>query len=504
MINNIKTLTMYLPQYHAVKENDEWWGKGFTEWVTVKNAKPLFEGHKQPIVPLNQNYYNLLDKTTMLEQAKLMKQYGIDGQCFYHYYFKEGRKILEKPAEKLLEWKDIEMSFCFCWANGSWSRTWSKFSGNSWADKFENNKKEGNGVLLEQKYGREDQWKKHFEYLLPFFKDERYIKVNNAPIFMFYLPQEIYCLSQMLELWRDMAKENGFSGVYAIGMNLKYTMDGLDALLLHAPHAFWDIRHAEIENKVIRPNYDVMWRNIINEKPVEGIKTYFEGVANCDDTPRRGCSNGVAIKGFSINKFKEGMKNLYKKSISLHNEFVFINAWNEWGEGMHLEPDEEYKFQYLEAVRDAQMEAIKEPLESKYDFVGEQDIAINQLKREIEKQRQTIRCYNLWLAAKEEHRKLSEYLGKFNIKTVAIYGIGVLGKHLITELEESDVVIKFLIDAYSARGYRNYETKSANDNFPKVDAIIVSVVGEYNDIYKALRKKVDYPIFSLLELVSEI
>lgn len=161
-------------------------GEGFTEWTTVRGAASLFEGHKQPIKPLNNHYYNLLEKETMEWQTALMKKYGIDGQCFYHYYFKDGRQILEKPAENLLKWKDIDMPFCFCWANQTWARTWSNIRGNSWADKFEKKGNAGDdGILIEQHYGREKEWKAHFEYLLPFFQDERYIKLNGSPVFIF-------------------------------------------------------------------------------------------------------------------------------------------------------------------------------------------------------------------------------------------------------------------------------------------------------------------------------
>ena len=166
---------MYLPQFHEVEENNEWWGNGYTEWTAVKKATPLFHGHKQPKAPFNDNYYNLLDKQTMITQAKLAEEYGIDGFCFYHYYFKNGRKILEKPAENLLKWKDINMPYCFCWANETWARTWSNISGaNAWGSKFENKKqKAGSGILLEQRYGQEKEWEEHLEYLIPFFKDEK-------------------------------------------------------------------------------------------------------------------------------------------------------------------------------------------------------------------------------------------------------------------------------------------------------------------------------------------
>ena len=126
MEKELRALAMYLPQFHRVPENDAWWGEGFTEWTAVKKAVPLFEGHEQPRTPLNSNYYDLMDKGTMEWQADLAKKYGIDGFCFYHYWFRDGRRILEKPAENLLQWKDIDMPFCFCWDPVSWARTWTK------------------------------------------------------------------------------------------------------------------------------------------------------------------------------------------------------------------------------------------------------------------------------------------------------------------------------------------------------------------------------------------
>lgn len=125
---SMRVIAMYLPQFHRVKENDIWWGEGFTEWTSVRSAERLFPGHEQPHVPLHGNYYDLLQPETMRWQAELMKRFGVDGMCFYHYYFKDGRKILEKPAENLLQWKDIDMPFCFSWANESWVRSWSRLS----------------------------------------------------------------------------------------------------------------------------------------------------------------------------------------------------------------------------------------------------------------------------------------------------------------------------------------------------------------------------------------
>lgn len=137
-----KAIAMYLPQFHNVKENNMWWGEGFTDWRAMECAKPLFDGHKQPKCPLNNYKYDLMDKKTMQWQADLMHKYHVYGLCFYHYWFKEGKKILEKPAENLLKWKDIDMPFCFCWANESWVRSWSKLNNqNVWASQFETNYK---------------------------------------------------------------------------------------------------------------------------------------------------------------------------------------------------------------------------------------------------------------------------------------------------------------------------------------------------------------------------
>ena len=368
-MNKIKVLAMYLPQFHQIPENNEWWGEGFTDWIAAKSAFPLFEGHVQPKRPLNGNYYNLLEKSTMLQQSKLMQEYKVDGLCFYHYYFKEGRKILEKPAENLLEWKDIDMPYCFCWANESWARTWSNIRNkNSWIAKFE--KREiGNShekdILLEQKYGREDDWREHFEYLLPFFRDERYIKIDGAPVFLIYKPDEIYCLCQMLSYWRKLAKEYKLPGIYFIGANIAESRRNLDAILFHAPTMYVKYGKRNIVphdmNGVKVYPYDELWHNILDAESIEGCKTFFGGLANCDGTPRHG-KNGFVIGDFSIEKFESYFYQLVKKNIIKGNEFVFLNAWNEWGEGAYLEPDEEYGFRYLEAIRNAKDKAEKEML----------------------------------------------------------------------------------------------------------------------------------------------
>lgn len=194
----MKKYAFFLPQFHSIKENDEWWGEGFTEWVNVKKAKKLYENHVQPITPLDNNYYCLLDKNTVEWQTSLMKKYCIDGLIYYHYYFC-GDLLLEKPAENLLKWKDIDQPFFFCWANHSWYRSW-------------NGTKE---LLKQQTYGGQEDWEKHFQYLIKFFSDSRYIKVNNRPIFVIYNPDFIE-KNDMVEFLNRRCIDYGFDGVYIV------------------------------------------------------------------------------------------------------------------------------------------------------------------------------------------------------------------------------------------------------------------------------------------------
>lgn len=498
----IKTITMYLPQFHRVKENDEWWGEGYTEWTAVKAASALFEGHKQPKEPLNNNYYDLLDKSTMQWQVALMKKYGIDGQCFYHYYFQDGRKILEKPAENLLKWKEIDMPFFFCWDPHSWTRTWSNIVGISWSEKFEKISNMENGILLEQKYGNHSVWEKHFMYLLPFFKDERYMKVDNAPIFMIHTPEQIYCLNQMVSKWRQLAKDNGFSDLYIIAENITYNTKVADAVLFRTPGTFW---HLEKKSTHTGFDYDDMWKTLLKTPALKNCTTFFEGMANRDDTPRRG-SNGIIAENFSIDKFCDYMTQLYKKSIILGNEFVFINAWNEWGEGMYIEPDEEHRFAYLEAVKKAQEQACN--IDIKYS--EHPDIALmqeygNKLQEKNISICRVNRCMDKWMQLREKEINLGEYLVSQGVYTIAIYGMGILGKHFIYEIEHSNtkVKIQYLIDRKSEKHNLKYEIIHPERNLWSVDAIVVTAINDFDEITDMLRDKTKAKILSLEELVYE-
>lgn len=356
-MKNIKTIAMYLPQFHQIAENDEWWGEGFTEWQAVQKAGPLFEGHDQPRKPLQGRYYNLLDKDTMKWQAKLAKDYLVDGFCFYHYWFENGRRILEKPAENLLKWQDIDMPFCFSWANESWIRTWENVAeGNAWAEKFDGSigEKAGQkGVLLHQDYGTEKDWREHFEYLLPFFLDKRYISVDGKPVFVIYKPEHFgKSLTPMLDCWKRWIKEAGVPELYIIGsqcsVNSETIWPLMDARVKHGP-AIGLANEQKIGNTRFF-DYDYIWKRFLGMEGNQGDKTFYCGFVDFDSSPRQG-EQAIIFRNGSPEKFEKYFGQLVDKSIRLGNELVFINAWNEWGEGMYLEPDESNGFQYLQAVK---------------------------------------------------------------------------------------------------------------------------------------------------------
>ena len=193
----MKIIAFYLPQFHNIPENDEWWGDGFTEWVNVKKAKPMYEGHKQPREPLNDNYYDLLDDDVKIWQAKIAKEHGVYGFCYYHYWF-NGKMLLEKPMEQMLANPKVDIPFCICWANEPWTKAWVN---------------EEKKVLIPQFYGEKAEWKDHFDYLLPFLKDDRYIKKDGKPLFVMYRPNVMDCVKKMMEYWNELAQEAGLPGI---------------------------------------------------------------------------------------------------------------------------------------------------------------------------------------------------------------------------------------------------------------------------------------------------
>lgn len=352
-----KILAMYLPQYHEIKENNEWWEPGFTEWTHMKRAKPLFKGHYQPRIPLDKNYYNLLDFKVMREQSKLAKKYNVYGWCFYHYWF-EGKQIMEKPVDNLLLDKNVDINYCFSWAN----HTWTKAPG-----------KKEEKILIKQTYGDKKDWLKHFDYLKNFFHDERYIKVNNKPMLIIYDVGNIDCWKEMKEYWIELAKKEGFDGIHFVA-TLKYKKDlkfgengDVDAQFEYQPtfglrrekkldYGFWyHLRYVTISlkyyTKLCKFSYDKCWKTIIKKsaQKISKIPTYL-GAFNDWDTSARWENKGNMMLGATPEKFE---KYLTKQIQNSKEEFIFLTAWNEWSEGAYIEPDEKFKYGYLEAIKNA-------------------------------------------------------------------------------------------------------------------------------------------------------
>lgn len=346
----LKIIAFYLPQFHRIPENDRWWGKGFTEWTNTKKAKPLFYGHYQPREPFNDNYYNLTHPVSRNWQAQIARDYGIYGFCYYHYWFK-GKQLLETPINEVLRTGEPDFPFCFSWANEPWTRRWD---GNE------------RDVLMPQDYGDEEDWKEHFNYLLKFFQDKRYIRVEDKPVFLIYRPGSIPRCEEMLLYWNHLAQENGLSGIYFINTLNSfplYNSNGFDASLEFEPS--YTVVHSNCGNirhivkgynkrRLSVIDYDVVWKCILN-RTVEnkGNKTFPGAFIDWDNSARLGYK-GTIFTGANPLKFYEYFNEQIKRAISYYDsEFLFINAWNEWAEGTYLEPDKRFGFQYLEAVKNA-------------------------------------------------------------------------------------------------------------------------------------------------------
>ncbi len=509
---NSKIMAFYLPQFHRVPENDEWWGKGFTEWTAVKGAAPLFEGHYQPRVPLNHNYYNLLEHDTMAWQANLMKKYSIDGVCIYHYWFENGRRILEKPAENLLKWTDISMPFCFCWANETWSRTWEKLAdANVWSIMYEpkNGKKNDNGILLRQSYGREQDWEEHFQYLLPFFEDDRYIKFQGKPVFVILKPDNIFPLWSMMHYFDIRAKENNLPGIYVIGMSKK-KLAGLDAACLRQPTEavleYLDKR-PELWKSFRKYSYDEIWEIILRQK-LYADKTYLCGVVDFDTSPRMG-QRGQAMMNTDPQIFYHYLKKLYQKSLMLNNEYIFLNAWNEWGEGMYLEPDEKNGYRYLEAIHKVVTECREEGLPqiiewSESFYETEAEIVLRRKEDCVKALQRHDKLLDDWMYLRDHAIDFSKYFRKYGYQNIAIYGMGKLGTHLMHELDGKDVKVIFGIDKNRKLSKTNIKVYSPDEAMPQVDAVVITVFGEYGEIGEKLSRNMDCSMVTLEEIIEEL
>lgn len=334
---NIKLIAHYLPQFHEIPENNNAWGKGFTEWVNVRKARIIFEGQNQPREPLNDNYYNLLDDSVMQWQAEIANEAGIYGFCFYHYWF-EGRLVLEKPVLRLLSDPSIKIHYCFAWANEPWTKTWHGAGGER-------------EILIPQTYGREEDWEQHCQYFLPYFRDDRYIKVDGSPMLLIYRLRNIPEFNQMIRYWNKRAVEEGFEGIYIVSMNVgrehssmsRWVNASVDFEPNTSKYELYKV--SDMGGSVL--DYDKICRKMLEKQHCKGyFRTMF---ADYDDTPRRG-KRGIYTVNASPEKFGRYLSEALALSMKEGNEYVFLNAWNEWGEGNYLEPDKRWQYAYLKEM----------------------------------------------------------------------------------------------------------------------------------------------------------
>ena len=358
----MKVLALYLPQFHRIPENDKWWGEGYTEWSAVKEAKPIYKGHIQPKIPLDKNYYDLSDQSGSVWkwQTNLAKRYGIYGFCIYHYWF-EGKMLLEKPMEILLAHPEIDIKYCICWANHSWTRTWYGLESE---------------VLMNQTYGQRPVWEKHFEYLLKFFKDSRYIKIDDKPVIHLFHTAEIEKLLEMRKCWENLAIDAGFKGIYIVSCNSGGDLDEREELFdaYYNMEPSYTLKHKMNKvshiaylgrtffvskiNQFFKREYLERKVNILtiykdSVKPDKMKKKVYLGtVPVWDNTPRRSYK-GLVYTNSSKNNFLRHLQKL--NSLTSDSEFIYVNAWNEWGEGAYLEPDVENGYSFLEAIYEVVM-----------------------------------------------------------------------------------------------------------------------------------------------------
>ena len=373
-----RIIGLYLPQYHPIPENDEWWGKGFTEWNNVVKAKPLFRGHYQPHLPADLGFYDLRLPEVREQQAELAREAGLEGFCYYHYWFGNGKQLLQRPFEEVLASGKPDFPFCLCWANHNWtSKTWEKGSS-----------LRHDTMIMKMEYSRED-YIRHFNYLLPAFRDPRYIKVDGKPLFAVWAPRNILDGREFIDLWQKLAQENGLKGIHFVGQTdntgkalfgkkanyysadmakdyYKSVLDmGFDAVMSQGYRRAVALAQgrAKMMLKLLSfisfmPTYSkidygrLMDNYYVEEDRWENV--YPTLLPQWDRTPRAGSKTEI-VTGTSPEKFQHYTEQAIRLIANKQPEhqILFLKAWNEWGEGDYVEPDEKFGHGWLQAIRNA-------------------------------------------------------------------------------------------------------------------------------------------------------
>ncbi|MGI6220067.1 MAG: glycoside hydrolase family 99-like domain-containing protein [Bacteroidaceae bacterium] len=352
----IRSIAFYLPQFHPIPENDEWWGKGFTEWTNVAKARPLFRGHEQPHIPADLGFYDLRLPESREAQADLARKYGIEGFCYWHYWFGNGRRLLERPFHEVLESGKPDFPFCLAWANHSWmKKLWDPKA--TFKDK----------LLMEQTYPGDEDIEAHFYTVLPAFKDKRYITVNGCPLFMVYAPLDYKEVTHFIAVWRSLAVQNGLKGIYFVGQG---SMAQRERILSLGFDAFNDATVFGVKSAqnsfvlFVRKVIARLLRYPITYRYEEAMKYWVHQEAACSDTiptiipnwdhsPRSGVK-GIILTHATPELFKKHVEEIVElvKGKPQEERIVFIKSWNEWGEGNYLEPDLQYGCKKLEVFQE--------------------------------------------------------------------------------------------------------------------------------------------------------
>ena len=370
-MNNIQLLAYYLPQFHPIEENDSWWGKGFTEWTNVTKAKPLFKGHYQPREPADLGYYDLRVPETRQQQADLAKTYGVDGFIYYHYWFGNGKKVLERPLQEVVKSKQPDFPFCVCWANESWKGIWFGSKDKS--------------TLIEQQYPGKQDYIDHFNYLLDAFKDDRYIKIDGKCVFNVYMPESIPDLSEFVNVFRECAGKAGIGELYLLATrvseNWQPSQHGFDGVI---GSEFTTLRYItgpmyesisptqrlikRIKEKIVG-NFELNLNFEERDKPLiveykDACKyllpekkypyDYFACVIQDWDNTARAGNKGVILNNSTPELWKAHLSKACNYAIENNTgkQIVFIKSWNEWAEGNYLEPDARWGHEYLKVVQE--------------------------------------------------------------------------------------------------------------------------------------------------------
>ena len=370
-----RVIAFYLPQYHPTEENDKYWGKGFTEWTNVAKAKPLYKGHYQPQIPADLGFYDLRLSEVREAQAKMARECGVEGFCYWHYWFGNGKRTLERPFQEVLESGKPDYPFCIGWANHSWSnKTWTK-----------NKAFQQDTIIFEQTYPGEEDYIAHFYDVLPAFKDHRYITVDGKPLFLIFNPDDIPDNMGLIELWQRLARKNGLKGIYFVGhesatgrFNLKqldylsHVEDRYNAVLDLGYDAVCSdtTRYAELKTEgtikkllkagiakylriefLYRYDYRKLMRNFYIT--IEKKENVFPGIVpRFDRSPRAGRGARIydnstpELFGDAVDKALEQVKDKEEE-----HKIIFLKSWNEWGEGNYMEPDLKFGHAYLDALK---------------------------------------------------------------------------------------------------------------------------------------------------------